>query len=267
MNFVNNIVVLDLEATGTWVEKDKIIEIAMIKCLANGSRQTFQKKVNPGIPIPRVVIDLTGISDDDVKSCPFFKDIASEIIEFLSNCDFAGFNIERFDLPLLEREMFEVGQKLEWQKRNIYDSQKIYHLNEKRDLTAAYKFYCNKELNNAHSALADTEATLEILQAQAIKYGEGKSLESLGRFNYQSKSEYYDADRKFRWWNGKLYMMFGKYARQYSLQDLVKKDRGYLDWIVSADFSDEVKELVQNALNGKFPTFESKEQRELFNKM
>ena len=178
-----------------------------------------------------------------------------------------GFNIERFDLPLLEREMFEVGQKLEWQKRNIYDSQKIYHLNEKRDLTAAYKFYCNKELNNAHSALADTEATLEILQAQAIKYGEGKSLESLGRFNYQSKSEYYDADRKFRWWNGKLYMMFGKYARQYSLQDLVKKDRGYLDWIVSADFSDEVKELVQNALNGKFPTFESKEQRELFNKM
>ncbi len=253
MKFTRDLVVLDLESTGTWIEKDKIIEIAMIKCKPSGERETYHKRVNPGIPIPRFIVELTGISDNDVKDAPTFKDIALEVLQFIGSSDLSGFNVERFDLPLLEREMWDAGQKLEWQKLNVYDAQKIYHINEKRDLTAAYKFYCSKELNNAHSALADTEATFGILEAQVVKYGEDENLESLSRFNYETRAEYYDPDRKFRWWNGKLYMMFGKYAKQYSLQDLVKKDRGYLEWIVSADFSEEVKELVQNALNSKFP--------------
>ncbi len=256
MIFKNPIIVLDVEATGTWLEKDKIIEIAMIKIRPNESRETFHQRINPGIPIPKVVSDLTGLTDQDVKAAPVFKDLASQILLFIGDCDLAGFNIERFDLPLLEREMTDAGYKLDWQKHVIYDAQKVYHLNEKRDLTAAFKYYCDKDLNNAHSALADTEATLEILKSQVERYGEKHALESLKKYHYEIRSDFYDSERKFRWWNGKLYMMFGKYARQFTLQDIVKKDRGYLEWIVSADFSDEVKELVQNALSGKFPVFE-----------
>ena len=123
---------------------------------------------------------------------------------------------------------------------------------------AAYNFYCDKNLENAHSALADTQATLEILEAQAEKYGEGSNkLDSLSQFEYKKTAEFLDDERKFRWWNGKAYMMFGKYARKDSLQEVARMDRGYLEWIVSAKFSEEVKTLVSNALQGHFPVFES----------
>ena len=264
MIFKAPIVVLDVEATGTWIDKDKIIEIAMVKIRPDGSREVYDKRINPGIPIPKVVCELTGIYDQDVKDAPVFKDLASGILLFIGDCDLAGFNIERFDLPLLEREMTQAGYKLDWQRHPVYDVQKIYHLNEKRDLTAAYKFYCNKDLNNAHSALADTEATLEILKAQVHKYGEDKAVENLKKYNYEIRAEFFDEDRKFRWWNGKIYMMFGKYAKQFNLQEIVKKDRGYLEWILSKDFSNEVKDLIQNALNGKFPVADRQEKKDLF---
>ena len=254
MMFSNTLVILDLETTGTWIEKDKIIEIAMIKCFVDGKKEVYDKRVNPQIPIPKIVSELTGIVDDDVRLAPVFKDIGNEVLNFIGSADLAGFNIERFDLPLLERELVEVGLKFNWQKLKIYDAQKVYHLNEKRDLSSAYKFYCNKNLGNAHSALADTEATLEILSAQAFKYGKGEDdIKILGSFNYKNNVEFFDGEKKFRWWNGKLYMMFGKYAKQYSLQEIVKKDPKYLEWIISANFSEEVKALVENALKGQFP--------------
>ncbi|MCK5494034.1 MAG: 3'-5' exonuclease, partial [Candidatus Omnitrophica bacterium] len=191
--------------------------------------------------------------NEDVKDAPLFKDIAMEILEFIDNCDFGGFNAERFDLPLLAREMRDSGNKFNWKICKVYDAQKVYHLNEKRDLTAAYKFYCNKNHDNAHSALADTEATLEILSAQVSQYGKDDQLESLGSFEYKVIADFYDDERKFRWWNGKLYMMFGKYAKKCSLQEVASKDPKYLEWIVSAKFSEEIKGLVQDALIGKFP--------------
>jgi DNA polymerase-3 subunit epsilon len=142
----------------------------------------------------------------------------------------------------------------------IYDAQKVYHLNEKRDLTAAYNFYCRKDLNGAHSAMADTQATLEILEAQVVKYGEGEqALSTLDKFDYQQMAEFLDDERKFRWWNGKAYMMFGKYAKKYSLQEVARMDPAYLEWILSAKFSEEVKALVANALQGRFPVFEFKD--------
>lgn len=257
MKLSNNLIVLDLETTGTWVEKDKIVEIAMIKCFPDGSRDTYLKRVNPGIPIPSDVSELIGITNDDLKDEPFFKEIATEVSAFLSGADLGGFNLERFDLPLLERELFESGHKFEWEKVKTYDAQKIFHINEKRNLTAAYKFYCNKELVNAHSALADTEATLEVLLGQVSKYGEGDdSIEQLGKFDYVTTAEFYDKEKKIRWWNGKLYMMFGKYAKRYSLQEVARKDPKYMEWIISANFNHEVKALIENALNGEFPVFE-----------
>lgn len=254
MNIPRDLVVLDLETTGTWIEKDKIVEIAMIKTSPGGQETSYHKTVNPTIPIPPVVSELINIKDEDVKNAPKFEEIAGEVLEFVKDCDFGGFNVERFDLPLLERELTDSGHIFIWKTSKIYDAQKVYHLNEKRDLTAAYKFYCGKNLENAHSALADTKATLEILQAQVKKYAEGEEgLSALDKFNYKAREEFYDEDRRFRWWNGKLYMMFGKYARRYSLQEVAKKDKDYLAWILSANFSEDVKVLVAAALEGKFP--------------
>lgn len=263
MKLSKPLVVLDLETTGTWIEKDKVIEIGMVKCNLDGSRENYIKRVNPGMPIPPVVQKLIGITNEDIKDAPYFRQIASEVMKFMEGCDFAGFNVERFDLPLLERELFATGLKFEWQSRTIYDSQKIYHVKEKRDLTAAYKFYCKKELNNAHSAMADTEATLEILEAQVSKYGsDDNDIESLRSLNYTSLSEFYDRGRKFRWWNGELYPMFGKYAKRHSLQELASKYSDYLEWILSADFSDEVKDLAHNALRGKYPDYKKESENE-----
>ena len=254
MKVAKDIISLDIESTGVWVEKDKIIEIALIRYTPDGERQTWYKRINPGINIPRPVTELTGISNEDVKGAPSFKQVSREILEFIGDADFAGFNVERFDLPLLERECADSGLRFEWKNRRVYDAQKVFHLNEKRDLTAAYKFYCDKDLAGAHSALADSEAVLEILEKQVQKYGEGSDeLSSLDKFEYNSLLDYYDSERKFCWWNGKLYLMFGKYARKQPLEELVKLDAGYLKWILTKDFSDDVKGVVQDALAGRIP--------------
>ena len=250
------LVVLDLETTGTWIEKDCIIEIGMIRCLQDGRRNIYEKKVNPGIPVPKIVTEVTGISNEDVKSAPRFREIAEEVFEFLQGADLGGFNLERFDLPVLAREFKEVGYKFDWQDRAIYDAQKIYHLHEKRDLTAAYAFYCHKDLHEAHSALADSEATLAVLESQLKKYGKGSDqIEALKDFDYFKKEEFFDSGKRFRWWNGELYMMFGKYARKTTLKEIVQKDHKYLEWILTQDFSEEIKDLIEDVLEGNFPVY------------
>lgn len=254
MKLLKELVVLDLETTGTWIEKDRIIEIAMIKIPPSGGEQIYSRRVNPGIPIPPAVAELTGIDDEAVKDAPAFGEVAGEVSAFLGTADLAGFNIETFDLPLLERELNACGYKFGAEGRRIYDAKKIYHLNEKRDLSAAYKFYCGRTLENAHSALADTRACLEVLDSQISMYiGKDAGIEELSKFDYKPRPEFYDEERRFRWWNGRLYIMFGKYARKYSIDDIAREDRKYLEWIVSADFSPAVKELAEKALRGEFP--------------
>jgi DNA polymerase-3 subunit epsilon len=254
MKLSHELVVLDLETTGVWIDHDKIIEIALIKRTPANDQETYLRRVNPQMAIPQEVTELTGISDEDVQNEPVFGDLARDVLDFIGDADLAGFNIEKFDLPLLERELQEAGFAFNWRTRTIFDAQKIFHINEKRDLTAAYRFYCHKELQNAHSALKDTEATLEILENQIERYGEGDPhVDVLKQFQYRKKNHFFDDERKFRWWNGKLYMMFGKYARKYTLQEVVKMDRKYLEWVLSANFSQEVKDLVNDALIGKFP--------------
>ncbi len=265
MKLKKPLIVFDLETTGIWVEKDKIVEIAIIKLFPDGHQEKYEKRLNPEMPIPPVVSKLIGITDEDVKDAPKFKDVAAEILKIFEGAEVAGFNVVRFDLPVLERELNDAGLSFNWQTSMVYDAQKVFHINEKRDLTGALKHYCQKDLENAHSAMADTQATLDVLEAQVQKYGEGKEeIEVLSQFEYKRDEEFYDDDRKFRWWNGKLYMMFGKYARKASLQEVVKKDRGYLEWILSAKFSDEVKNLVQAAINGQFPTPNTPVQKEIF---
>lgn len=256
MNVSRPLVVLDLETTGTWIEKDHIIEIAMIKVLpdAPDSREHFVSRVNPLMPIPAVVTELTGIGNADVQNAPTFASIASKVVGFIGDADIGGFNCERFDLPLLARELADNGIKFDWQNRAVYDAQKVYHLHERRDLFAAFAFYCRQELKEAHSALADTQATLAIIEEQVKRYGKGSdSIESLKEFNYKMTSEFFDAERKFRWWNGDLYMMFGKYAKKEPLRVIAQRDPGYLSWILDKDFSDDVKVMIQEVMNGRHP--------------
>ena len=253
MKLSRPLVVLDLETTGTWVEKDRIIEIALIKLMPDGTQLKFHKKVNPGIPIPEKITELTGISNEEIKDAPGFSDIAEEVLAFLEGVDFGGFNMERFDLPILERQLFESGgHVLEWRNRRLYDAQKIFHINEKRDLSAAYRFYCGQTLDKAHTALADAAATVEILEQQVSQYGQGATeIDVLDQFDYQRTEQYYDSEGKLCWWNGALYPTFGKYGRKQSLQELVEKDANYLRWVLKADFSAEVKKAVKAVLDGQ----------------
>ena len=254
MRLTKPVVVLDLETTGVWIEKDRIIEIGMIKCQLDGSQETYLKRVNPGIPVPPAVAALTGITSEALVGAPPFKAIVSEVLSFIGEADFGGFNVERFDLPLLEREVFESGLRLEWRHRTVYDAQKIYHIHEKRDLKAAYRFFCDKDLTNAHTALGDASAALEILSAQIARYGTGNEyLESLIDFEYEPMSGFFDSERKFRWWNGELYPAFGKYGRKHSVREIVQRDAAYVQYLLTTDFDDRVKSMLQEALAGKFP--------------
>lgn len=254
MKISKALVVFDLETTGTWIDKDRIIEIALIRLDPDGQRETYTSKVNPGMPIPPIVTQLTHISDADVKDAPMFPAIAPKVAEFIADADLGGFNVERFDLPLLMREMADAGVKFDAQNRTIYDAQKVYHLHERRDLFAAFAFYCHQELKDAHSALADTEATLAILQEQLKRYGQGREdIEALKEFDYKPSSEFFDSERKFRWWNGELYMTFGKYAKKEPLRVIAQKDPNYLQWILDKDFSDEVKAMVHEVVLGRHP--------------
>ncbi len=248
------LVVLDLETTGTWVEKDRIVEVGMVKLFPDGSKENYVKRVNPGMPIPANVTRIINITDDDVKDAPAFKELAREILEFIGEADIGGFNILRFDLPLLEREFIDAGFTFSWRERNIYDAQKVYHIHEKRDLTAAYQLYCDKALTNAHSALGDAEATVEIFDAQIKKYGSPEvGIESIKDFDYERSSAYFDKERKFSWWNGELYPTFGKYGRKKHIKSICKSDRRYLEWILTKDFSEEIKTMIRGVLNGEFP--------------
>ena len=254
MKLARPLVVLDLETTGTWVEKDRIVEIALVRILPDGSRQEFESRVNPGMPIPPRVTEITGIRDEDVQGAPRFKEIAPKVLEFIGDADLGGFNVERFDLVILEREFYAAGIKFHWRDRAIYDAQRIYHRYEKRNLKAAYQFYCGKTLANGHTARGDTEATLEILKGQLDRYGDpAKGIESLRDVEFERMDDYYDEEKKFRWWNGELYPVFGKYARRLSLREIAQKHPDYLQWLLTQDFKEDVRKLLQDALQGRFP--------------
>ena len=255
MKLTRPLVILDLETTGTWIDKDRIIEIGMIRVAVEGKKTVYHKRINPLMPIPAAISELTGIKDEDVKDAPTFKMLAGEVLSFLSGADVAGFNVERFDLPLLAREFKDVGLTLDLSAVCVYDAQKVYHIHERRDLSAAFEFYCQKKHDGAHSALIDSEATLAILEEQLRRYVPGNdSIEALGEFNYKQKDEFFDKERKFRWWNGELYMIFGKYAKQEPLKSIAQKDPQYLEWMLKKDFSEDVKAMISGVLRGVFPS-------------
>ena len=226
--------VIDLETTGTNVATDRIIEIAIIKVMPDKSIQHKGKRIHPGMPIPPSTTAIHGISDDDVKDCPTFKQCANELRQFMDNCDIAGYNSNRFDIPLLVEEFLRTGLEFDVKGRKFIDVQKIFHLMEKRTLSAAYKFYCDKNLENAHSAEADALATYEILEAQLSRYEQLKAeVDHLADFT--KEDEYVDFARRMIMQNGTEVFNFGKYKGR-AVREVLKIEPQYYDWMMKADF-------------------------------
>src|SRR6516164_6580703 len=202
--------VIDLETTGINLASDRIIEIAIIKILPDGTQATKHKLINPEMSIPQASSDIHGITNEKVKDAPNFKQVANELKQFLDNCDLAGYNSNRFDIPLLVEEFLRIGMEFDNKGRKLLDVQKIFHMMEQRTLSAAYRFYCNKELEGAHGAEADASATWEVLVAQVSKYPQlGSNIETI--LKCIGEEPVVDFARRFVLENGVEVFNFGKY--------------------------------------------------------
>lgn len=255
LNLRNPLVFFDLETTGLDIAKDRIVELCFVKALLNGETQTLTKKINPTRPIDIASSLIHGIYDEDVKDCPTFKEVAKELALFLEGCDLAGFNLLRFDVPLLVEEFLRAGVDFDVEKKKIVDVQRIYHLMEPRNLSAAYKFYCNQTLENAHSAEADTIATYHILNAQvqkyenvAIKNHKGEEItpikNDINILHELTNQKMIDFAQRLSFnEKGEEIFNFGKYKGQL-IKDVFKRDKTYYDWIMQGDFPLDTKRKV-----------------------
>jgi len=246
------LVVFDLESTGLSVTMDKIIEVAYLKIFPSGQVKKGEMLINPEMNIPAEAVEIHGISDDKVKDAPTFKAKAQELWEIFNDCCYGGFNVLTFDLPLLRREFLRAGMDFDYANAKVIDAKIIYHYLEPRTLAAAYKFYCKKEHDEAHNALADVEVAAQVLQKQLEKYSETRNWDFIHKIHHAADDRFVDNDRKFFWRNGEAHFSFSKYKGR-PLAEIVKLDAGFLEWILTADFSQETKDIIIKALNGELP--------------
>ena len=245
--------VFDIESTGIVPQRDRIVELAVIRIDPDGSIRKTVRRLNPQMPIPAGATAVHGISDADVADAPSFADIAEKLAAFLDGCDLAGYNITGFDIPMLEAEFQRAGVEFKAEGRKVIDAYNIFCKLYPRTLTAAYKLFCGKDLVGAHGAGADTAATWEVILGQLDKHAElPDSVDALAEFCEQCDPDAYDRARRFRWCGDELVINFGKHAGR-TLRDLAENDPGFLRWILRSDFADDVKKLVSDALIGKFP--------------
>lgn len=237
LNLKNPLIFFDLETTGTNVSLDRIIEICYLKVFPNGNDMAKTMRINPEMHIPEESTAIHGIKDEDVANCPTFKEVAREIANDIEGCDVAGFNSNRFDVPVLVEEFLRANVDINMSKRKFIDVQVIYHKLEQRTLSAAYKFYCHKNLNDAHSAEADTRATYEVLKAQLDFYPNvlENDINFLSEFSSFTKNVDF-AGRIIYDDKGIETFNFGKY-KGHHVVDVLKKDPGYYSWILGGDFT------------------------------
>ncbi len=247
------LVVFDIESTGVSPQRDRIVEIAVLKIFPDGQTQNTVRRLNPEMPIPPGATAIHGISDDDVKDCPVFTLIAEKLFGYIADCDLCGYNITGFDIPMLESEFKRAGLEFKVDDRKVIDVYNIFCKLYPRTLSAAYEFFCGKELVGAHGAAADTAATFEVLLGQFGKHPElPREVNALAEFSDLLGTDAVDRTRRFKWSEGEVVVNFGKNAGR-TLRDLASNDPGFLRWIVRSDFSDEVKTIANDALLGKFP--------------
>ena len=238
---------IDLETTGLNLSTDRIVEIAIIKIMPSGERLIKRRLVNPQMPISENSLAIHGITDDMVKDAPTFKQIANEIKQFLEPCDIGGYNSNRFDIPMLIEEFLRCGLQFNVDGRKLIDVQKIFHLMEQRTLTAAYKFYCGKDLTDAHSAESDALATWEILEAQLERYPHiGNSPEAICKFC--GEDDVVDFSRRFIKVNGIEVFNFGKHKGR-TVVEVLKQEPQYYDWMMKGDFTMHTKQKLTEILN------------------
>lgn len=241
------IIFFDLETTGIDAVKDRIIELALVKLLPNGSREKYVKRVNPGMPIPASSTAIHGITDEDVKDCPTFKQIAKDIYEWMKGCDLGGYASSKFDIPMLAEELLRAGVNVDFTERNMIDVQQIFFKMEARTLSAAYNFYCNKTLENAHSAEADILATIEVLEAQLDRYNNlGQDVKALHDFT--GGGEFVDYARRIVMKDGHPVFNFGKHKGR-KVVDIFNEEPQYYDWMMQADFALHTKQKISEILN------------------
>lgn len=235
LQLVRPICFFDLETTGINISKDRIVEIAIHKIMPNGSEKTYTYRVNPTVPIPAEVTAVHGITNEMVANEPTFQELAHEIYGIIKDADLAGFNSNRFDIPLLAEEMLRAGVDFDMGNRNAIDVQNIFHKMEQRTLVAAYKFYCNKELTDAHSAAADTIATYEVFKGQLDRYPElGTDMKAIADFATYRKPVDFAGMLAFNE-NGEECFNFGKHKGK-RIEDVFEQEPGYYSWIQNADF-------------------------------
>ena len=243
LNLKRPIVFFDLETTGVDTAKDRIVEISMVKVMPDGDEITRTRLINPQMHIPEQATAIHGITDEDVKNEPTFAQIAKSLAQFIEGCDFGGFNSNRFDLPMLVEEFLRAGVDVDFKKRKFVDVQNIFHKMEQRTLVAAYKFYCDKELTDAHSAEADTKATYEVLMALLDRYPElqndvaaladfserGQTADFAGRIGFNDKQE--------------EVFNFGKYKGR-RVEDVFREEPSYYAWMMNGDFPLYTKKVI-----------------------
>ena len=254
--------IFDLETTGVSISQDRIVEICILKVFPSGEREVKTWRVNPEMPIPPSSTKIHGITDEDVKDCPSFKLLAKEVAKFFEGCDLAGFNLIKFDVPMIVEEFLRAGLDFDISNRKIVDAQRIFHMMEPRSLSAAYRFFCGKNLENAHSAEADTIATFEVLDAQLARY-DGQTVPNdkdatvqiiendvtaLAKLTLSNQVDF--AGRMAFNDKGEEVFNFGKYKDK-KVTDILKTDPSYYDWILKGDFSlDTKRKLTEIKLRG-----------------
>lgn len=256
LNLTKPLIIFDLEATGVNIATDRIVEIAMLKVFPDGHEEFRRHLINPTIPMPEVVIAIHGITNEMVKNEPTFKEIAGQLNAFIANSDLSGFNSIKYDIPLLVEEFLRAGVEFDLKNRRIIDVQNIFHKMEPRTLKAAYKFYCNTELVNAHSAEADTRATFEVLKAQLKRYEgmeytdkDGKTstpvsndMKALDEFSYYNRNADLVGHIIFNS-KGQEVLNFGKHKGKV-VEEVFKSEPSYYDWMMKGDFPLSTKRVV-----------------------
>ncbi|MDR1593383.1 MAG: 3'-5' exonuclease [Prevotellaceae bacterium] len=242
LNLENPIIIFDLETTGLNLVSDRIVEISVVKVHPCGNEEIKTRRINPGIPIPAGASAIHNITDEDVKDCPSFKAIAKSLATFIDGCDLAGYNLLKFDIPLLAEEFLRAGIDIDFRKVKIIDVQNIFHKMEQRNLVAAYKFYCNKALDNAHNAEADTIATYEILQSQLERYPDLKNdVKFLSEFSITNQNFDY-ANRIGVDANDEPVFNFGKHKGK-RVKEIFAIEPSYYNWIMNGEFTLDTKRV------------------------
>lgn len=253
LNLDRPVIFFDLETTGTNITHDRIVELSYIKIYPDGTEEEKTRRLNPQIPIPAEATAVHHISDEDVKDCPTFAQVSKSLYSIFEDCDIAGFNSNRFDVPLLIEEFSRAGLPFEIKGRRFIDVQNIFHLMEKRTLVAAYKFYCGKDLEGAHSASSDTRATYEVLMSQLDRYADLENdVQALADFS-TPKENIDIVGRIVLNSKGVPVFNFGKH-KGHPVKEVLRKEPSFYDWMMKGDFPKLTKDVLvrlKSELSGK----------------